>query len=195
MKTALIVTTVALLGAGGWWLASRDQADESQTTHTTDQSPRPTSTTTDHTEVFQKAFWKRPTANDKILHAERREWADAAGVQKWQWFIAVEPSPELVKYLREENAFMLSPSSTVPAVDRAPDWFRYDPQDVDVLMTSRGGLRLFFSKSKSLLLGTDAGGGFQPGAPEPITVTAPAPNPPTNSGRLPATPPPEPTTP
>lgn len=26
---------------------------------------------------------------------------------KWQWFIVVQPSPELVKYLRDDNAFGL----------------------------------------------------------------------------------------
>jgi hypothetical protein len=31
-------------------------------------------TLTDPTLVFQKAFWRRPESDDKILHAERREW-------------------------------------------------------------------------------------------------------------------------
>ncbi|MFT5191293.1 MAG: hypothetical protein ACI9DF_006049 [Verrucomicrobiales bacterium] len=46
-------------------------------------------------EVFQRAFWKRPTSEDKILHAERREWTGDDGQLQWHWFLVVELSPEL----------------------------------------------------------------------------------------------------
>jgi hypothetical protein len=147
----------------------------------------PTSTLRDPAEVFQKAFWKRPGVNDKILHAERREWADAEGVQRWQWFIVVEPSTELVKHLREDNAFGLDPAKAEPVNKDAPAWFVFKAGDVDVLGASRGKLRLIFSKSGNTLYATDAGGGFHHGAPEPArrpssgTVSV---------GRLPLTPPP-----
>ena len=60
--------------------------------------------------VFQRAFWRRPGAGDRILHAERRDWKDAgAAVQKWQWFVAVAPSPEFRRWLLEDNPFELAP--------------------------------------------------------------------------------------
>jgi hypothetical protein len=157
----------------------------------------PSTTLTDATAVFEKAFWKHPSSGDNTLHAERREWKDGNAVQKWQWFISVEPSPELLKYLRKDNAFQLSsvPSvSSIPSMPAgAPQWFTIDPADVEILQAPRTNLRLFFYKSKPLLLATDCGGGFQPGAPEmdpsvPGPQSAPA-------GRLPQTPPPNPSTP
>ena len=53
-------------------------------------------TNDDPQEVFQRAFWRRPTADERILHAERREWvSEEDGVRRWQWFLAVEPSGAL----------------------------------------------------------------------------------------------------
>lgn len=195
MKKLVIIGLAVAVGAGGWWLASPDRTNRSYTTHKSYNSPPPnppTSTLTDSTEVFQKAFWKRPTADDTILHAERREWADAEGVQRWQWFIAVEPSATLVKHLREDNAFSLAPAKSVPVVKDAPEWFAFPSSDVEILQAPRGEMCLFFSKTKRLLLATDSGGGFHPGA----TESAKPPPAPTAgqvvSGRLPKTPPPTP---
>lgn len=192
MKNLVIVGLAVGLGAGGWWLASPDRTDGARTTcppDTTHPPDPPTSTLTDSNEVFRKAFWKRPAANDKVLHAERREWADAAGVLKWQWFIAVEPSPELLEHLCGDNAFSLTPAATVPVIAGAPAWFGFQAADVEVMQAPHGNMRLIFSKTKRLLHATDAGGGFARG------VEAPA-NPPealsANPGRLPSTPPPSP---
>jgi hypothetical protein len=147
----------------------------------------PTSTLIDPVEVFQKAFWKRPTIGDNILHAERREWADSAGVKRWEWFIEVEPSPELVKYLREDNAFSLVPVATVSSVSDSPTWFQFKPEDVETLAGPQGKMQLFFSKSKPRLYATDGGGGFQPGVPE---AAPPRPSEKATNGRIPATSPP-----
>jgi hypothetical protein len=140
----------------------------------------------DPAEVFQRAFWQPPGAGDQILHAERREWTDAAGVKQWQWFLVVEPSPELVKYLREENAFGLVPASTVPEMTDAPAWFAVRPGEVDALRAPHGRLQLFFSKTQRLLYATSSGAGFAKGAPEPSQQVPQAPAP----GRLPTTLPP-----
>ncbi len=146
----------------------------------------PTTTVSDPVEVFQRAFWKRPTANDKILHAERREWAGQNGLRKWNWFVALEPSPELLTYLRIDNAFNLIPSTTVPPIDQPPAWFVINPAAVEILRAPNGGMCLFFSKTGNLRYATDAGGGFHPGAAE-----APKPLPgKVSAGRLPLTPPP-----
>ena len=151
----------------------------------------PTTTSTEPVEIFQKAFWKRPTANDKILHAERREWADAGGVKKWQWFIAVQPSPELVKHLREDNAFNLVHATAADPIEGGPSWFSFDSKGADILQSPLGGMRLIFSQTGNVLYATDSGGGFHAGAPE-----APRPLPATvATSRLPLTPPPNPTRP
>ena len=63
----------------------------------------------DPVKIFQRACWASPTSEDTILHAERREWSDAEGVLKWEWFLVVEPSPALLKRLRDDNVFGLVP--------------------------------------------------------------------------------------
>ena len=152
----------------------------------------PTLTNADPVDVFQKAFWKRPTEADKILHAERREWADAEGIKKWEWFLVVEPSPALMKHLKEDNAFSLSSSPTIAAAAQSPPWFRYEPEDFESLGSTARGMVLMFGKSENVLYATSHGGGFSPGAPEqPRGVPAAA----SNAGRLPPSPPPEPTKP
>ncbi|MFT4640024.1 MAG: hypothetical protein ACI8T1_003349 [Verrucomicrobiales bacterium] len=130
----------------------------------------------DAIEVFQRAFWKRPTPHDKILHAERREWSDSDGTEQWQWFIVVEPSPELLKHLREDNAFGLSVAGTAPIPSAAPSWFTFEQDDVDILQAPRGNMRLFFSKAKDLLYATDTGGVFRPGVSEPALSQQPDPS-------------------
>ncbi|MES2709910.1 MAG: hypothetical protein V4726_25155 [Verrucomicrobiota bacterium] len=155
----------------------------------------PDSIGTDPATVFQKAFWRRPTPQDRILHAERREWTDGDGLSKWQWFLAVEPSPELVKYLREDNAFGLIPagSGSAGAVSRAPAWFPEKTDGFDILQNAAGTMTLLFSKTANQLYATDSGGGFRPA----IAVSAPPPRPAARPatparGRLPLTPPPNP---
>lgn len=190
MKVAAAIAAVVILGLLGWYLASPkpDGSDLSDKSDLSDRPP-PTTTLTDGVDVFQKAFWKRPTPNDQILHAERREWADGNGVKKWQWFIVVKPSPELVKHLRDDNAFGLGKAPAAAPGDDAPDWFQFDPAEVDVLQSASGGMKLAFGKDGKVLYATDSGGGFRPGAPTPIPAAAPETPP---SGRLPTTPPPKP---
>ena len=140
-------------------------------------------------DVFRRAFWRRPAPEDKILHAERREWTEDAnaGISRWQWFLAVEPGPELVKWLRGDNAFGLRPAVAVEA-PRPPAWFPRDTRDFTIFAgRSPGGLTLLFSPDNRTLYATAAGKGFAPGAPEPskpAIATVPS-----SAGRLPATPP------
>jgi len=148
----------------------------------------PTLTLTDAEEIFKKAFWRRPAPADQIQHAERHEWRDADGLERWQWFLVVSASPELIKYLRDDNAFGLVPASAAPVVSEAPAWFRFKPEDVAVLQASHAGLRLMFSKSDNTLYATDSGRGFTKGAPEPPPATQGDQSP----GRIPSSPPPKP---
>ena len=180
MVVLLVGLEIALIPRGG-----------PQKTSLTIAKPKvdpPSSTQVDPVEIFQKAFWKRPTAEDKIHHAERREWADAGGVKKWQWFIVVEPSPELLKHLRDDNAFALKPATDLPAIRDAPDWFSFDPGSVEIMTSPNNHtMSLLFSKTKRLLHATGAGGGFHAGVAEPDSPQTEAPS---TNGRLPLTRPP-----
>ncbi len=148
----------------------------------------PTLTLNDAEEIFKKAFWRRPSPADQIQHAERHEWRDADGLVRWQWFLVVSASPELIKYLRDDNAFGLVPTSAVPVISEAPAWFRFNPEDFTVLQARHAGMRLMFSKSDNTLYATDSGRGFTKGAPEPPPATQGAQAP----GRIPSSPPPRP---
>ena len=148
----------------------------------------PTLTLNDAEEIFKKAFWRRPSPADQIQQAERHEWRDADGLERWQWFLVVSASPELIKYLRDDNAFGLVPASAAPVVSEAPAWFRFKPDDFAVLQASHAGMRLMFSKSDNTLYATDSGRGFTKGAPEPPPATQGAQTP----GRIPSSPPPRP---
>lgn len=147
----------------------------------------PTDTVTDSERIFERAFWRRPGNDDHIQHAERHEWRDADGLERWQWFLVVSASTELIQYLRDDNAFGLVPASSAPVVSEAPGWFRFKPEDFTVLRASHGGMCLMFSKSDNTLYATDSGRGFTKGAPEPPPTAQGAQSP----GRIPSTPPPK----
>ena len=123
---------------------------------------------TDPTLVFQKAFWLRPAGDDKILHAERREWSEQGkDVREWQWFIAVQPSPGLSEWL-QTNPFSLSPSTEPLEYKEAaakPDWFPNDFSGFEILKAPQGRLILIFSAEKNLLYAMDSGAGFAPPTP------------------------------
>jgi hypothetical protein len=147
----------------------------------------PTNTLTDSEEIFKRAFWRRPGADDRILHAERHEWRDTEGLQRWQWFLVVIASPELIKYLRDDNAFGLVPASAARVLSESPAWFSSKPEDVTVMQSSHAGMCLMFSKSDNTLYATDSGRGFTKGAPESPPPTQGAQTP----GRIPTSPPPK----
>lgn len=191
MKLLILIAAILILAAFGWYLASpmSDRSNHSDRSDQTDHYQKPTATLTDPTVVFERAFWKHLSADDHILHAERREWSSGDGVKKWQWFIAVQPSPQLVKYLRDDNAFNLAPATAPSAGEDAPEWFRFAPAEVEAFTAPAGSMALAFSKAGNVLYATDSGTGFRPGAaepaPAPIVQTEP-------SGRLPKTSPPKP---
>jgi hypothetical protein len=146
----------------------------------------PTNTVTDSEEIFKRAFWRRPGKDDEILHAERHEWRDGDGLQRWQWFLVVKASPQLIKDLRDDNAFGLVPGAAGTLNPEAPSWFVFKPDEFSIFQSPHAGMRLIFSKTDNVLYATDSGRGFTKGAPEPAKQAAP----PTASGRLPTTPPP-----
>ena len=159
----------------GWQMSagrSSEAAPEAGTSVVGGSEP-PTKTVTDTVEIFKRAFWRRPAPEDEILHAERQEWSDAEGLQRWRWFLVVKASPALVKNLREENAFGLLPSEPVPPPGDAPGWFAFQAGDFELLQSPDRSMRLFFSKSDNTLYATPA-------------QTTPT------TGRLPTTSPPNP---
>lgn len=145
----------------------------------------PSAVKIDPAEVFRRAFWQLPGEGDKILHAERREWSDADGIKRWQWFLVVEPSPELVKYLRTDNAFGLMPIPSAPEIENMPDWFIAGSAEFDVLKAPNGNMTLFFHQTKSLLHATSSGTGFRPSVTSPTQPTPSEPDQQPTSGRLP----------
>ncbi|GAA5122096.1 hypothetical protein JIN84_01590 [Luteolibacter yonseiensis] len=194
MKAALSISAVVCVTAAAvfLWRAGESAPPVSRSpVPAPSRGPAPTSVNADPADVFQRAFWKRPTGEDRIEAAERREWADADGVNRWQWFIKLKPSAALVKHLREDNAFDLRPSGEIPVSDGAPSWFSFKRGEVEVLEAPRGHMRLVFSKDGKVLLATDSGGGFQQGVSH-TPQSAPAPVPDTVQGRLPVTSPPKP---
>ena len=180
-----LITLLSLAGIG-WlgWRAGSDQKDTpSAASAVTWKGEPPTLTVTDAGKIFERAFWRQPAAEDKILHAERREWRDKDGLQRWQWFLVVSASPGLITYLREENAFGLLASPAVPVISDAPAWFLFNPEDVSTMSAPQASMGLMFSKKDNTLYAAASGRGFTKGAPEPAKPLPQASTP----GRLPTT--------
>ena len=119
--------------------------------------------------VFQRAFWRRPASDDRIVHAERVEWVEGADkVDRWSWFVVVEPGDAFRTWLLQENPFSLAPvAGAVPARSAAaPAWF---PSDAELARCTQyrargGGLTVFVDPAKNRFYATDSGRGFAPPA-------------------------------
>jgi hypothetical protein len=191
MKQFLFIFVPLLAAFIGWlaWDAGSDIGESRDApVAVTWDGAAPTLTMADSDEIFKKAFWRRSSSDDEILHAERYEWSDEEGLLRWQWFLVVKASPGLITYLRDDNAFGLVPASKKVRLGQAPAWFDFDPEDVNTLQAPLGGMSLFFSKTSNILYATAFGRGFTKGAPEPAPAVQGAPAP----GRIPNTPPPRP---
>ena len=127
-------------------------------------------------EIFRRAFWRQPTAQDRILHAERREMtiatthtnAGSRDVQSWQWFLALHPGADLLRTLRDPDTFGLVPTATPrswsgPAPEPLPDWFpSASAPGFEILQAPAGRLTLLYRAADNTLFATDAGAGFTP---------------------------------
>ncbi len=176
LSRKIILATVVASSAFGWLEARRLHSMESaaapaKRSHIAWRQGAPTHTLTDSAEIFKRAFWRRPGSDDQILHAERHEWRDGEGLQRWQWFLVVKASPELIKDLRDDNAFGLVPDSSGPNNPEAPDWFTFKPAEFSIFQSPQSGMRLMFSKIDNTLYATDSGRGFTKGAMEPAKPT------------------------
>ena len=189
--TLLLIPVIALGGWIGWQLfSSSSEPMATSSSETKSKMLRPDVVISDQLKVFKRAFWRTPSANDEILYAEQREWLDDQGVTKWQWFIAVRASPELRKYLKDDNAFGLVQGSSAPPLKGKPHWFSFDPSKVTTLNSQRGKMQLVFDNGSSTIYACDEGGGLQRGAAEQAPIILK--DPPVNSGRLPNSSPPKP---
>ena len=192
-KSSALIAVTAVAAAGLAWGLLRPNA----TPPALPEQPAPkaavveppTKTLTDGPALFRRAFWKKATDADKILHAERREWGEGEGLKKWQWFLVVEPSAELLKYLRDPNTYGLSPAPDLAAVEGTPDWFTFNAADFETMRVSTGNMRISFHRTKPLIYANDFGSGFTAGAKEAAAKPA-LPAAPELAGRLPLTSPP-----
>ncbi len=185
----LLIPALALLSWLGWrQLGAEKSQPPKQVPSVAWAGAPPDRVVMDPELVFQRAFWRSPAAADEIVHAERYEWHDAEGVTKWHWFIELKPSPELIKYLRDDNAFGLTRTSSVTWSDERPAWFNFNSTPAMVMHSVQTKLQLIFMAAENTLYATDSGAGTRRGAPEPAKPTPAAPVP----GRLPTTPPPSP---
>jgi hypothetical protein len=194
MKRLIVIVAVLaallFLWLGWHWLDGRRKPPVDQPSVAVSKIDPPTKVENDPVKIFQRAFWASPTSEDKILHAERREWSNAEGVRKWQWFLVVEPSAPLLKRLRDDNAFGLAPAGSAADIADAPKWFAFDSNESVVMKSPHSEMQLIFSMDGKVLHATDSGLGFRPGAPEPVKQTPPSSAP--APGRLPTTLPPTP---
>ena len=185
-----VLATLLFLWLGWHWLDQSHKPPVDQPPVAVSKIDPPTKVESDPVKIFQRAFWANPTSEDKILHAERREWSNAERVRKWQWFLVVEPSAPLLKRLRDDNTFGLVLGGSTTDIADAPKWFAFDANESVVMKSPSSEMQLIFSKDGKILHATDSGLGFRPGAPEPVKQALPSSAP--ASGRLPTTPPPTP---
>jgi len=175
MKALLIATIALALGALGYFfLAPPPQASPEPRAETGPTAGKPApveekltlQTSADAAEVFRRAFWREPAPEDRILHAERREWvSEEDGVRRWQWFLAVKAGVDLDQWLREQNPFSLvkreRPSPSAADAVR-PAWFPAggDLAGFEVQQAADGGMVLIFDPTTKTLFATDVGHGF-----------------------------------
>jgi hypothetical protein len=125
--------------------------------------PAPSTTsTTDHAEVFRRAFWRQPSTADHILQADRRVDPDDGS---WQWFIQLHPSPELLAALRDPENLGLLPTTSPRALSDAgdiPDWFSPAalPIDFEILQSPATALTVLYRAADNTLFATDHGPAF-----------------------------------
>lgn len=136
----------------------------------------------DKTKIFQQAFWRKPDEDDRIIHAERREWIEGTAVKGWQWFLVLKPSEELVEELRVKNRFNLHEEhSGLRTWENAPEWFWPQLAGSTILSSGDGEMSLIFQGEE--LFATGTGGGFRSGSEAPLPKRQPSPE--EQSGRLP----------
>jgi hypothetical protein len=124
----------------------------------------------DPAEIFRRAFWRHPAATDRIIRGARFEWKASDGsLERWQWFLELNPGPDLLGFLRDPENFGLIPAPTgnmtrggAEAPGSAPAWFTpaRSAAGFEVLQNPQGGLTLHYRAADNTLFATDTGHGF-----------------------------------
>lgn len=168
MRRIAFPAAIALLAASvGLWFFTRGGPAPAPVEPPAAAFPAPDVEVNDGAEVFRKAFWKQPFPSDRIIHAIRREWLDEEAVSRWDWFLEVEPSPEIIRHLREDNAFGLIRAASAEIPAEAPAWFTRETAGSQIFTSAGGGMQLIFTAGDTRLFANGSGGGFRRGVPEP----------------------------
>ena len=114
--------------------------------------------------VFARALWRRPQPEDVIKNAERREWSDAEGVTRWDWFLEVQPGPALRTWL-DTNPFSLhkseSPTPAIPPAEALrPEWFPKEATGFEVFVSSSSSFLMLLDPATQKIYLSDSGGGL-----------------------------------
>jgi hypothetical protein len=114
--------------------------------------------------VFARALWRRPQPEDVIKNAERREWSDAEGVTRWDWFLEVQPGPALRTWL-DTNPFSLhkseSPTPAIPPAEAPrPEWFPKEATGFEVFVSSSSSFLMLLDPATQKIYLSDSGGGL-----------------------------------
>ncbi|MDP0490611.1 MAG: hypothetical protein Q7Q71_06140 [Verrucomicrobiota bacterium JB023] len=134
----------------------------------------------DGEEIFKRAFWRRPSDDDEIIRAERREWLSGGEVERWEWYLQFRPGDELGEMLFGRNEFRLSPTAQEDhSVAHGPDWFTPGAGEV-ALAAEDGSMTLVRDGQTVFAMG--AGGGFSSGHELSPSTVQPVPP---SQGRLP----------
>ena len=115
-------------------------------------------------EVFRRALWRRPQEDDVIQNAERREWSDAEGVTRWEWFLVVKPGPALDAWL-QTNPFSLQkverPREGGPgSSSEAPEWFPKEFPGKEIFQSNVGNFLLVREAADGRVFLADSGRGL-----------------------------------
>ncbi|MET0263334.1 MAG: hypothetical protein ABW223_10585 [Rariglobus sp.] len=165
--TSLLVIVVGVILAIALWPRPADKPAAAEPTSVLSSPAH----TLPPEEIFRRAFWRQPAVDDRILHGERRETLAETGksVARWQWFLALRPSRELLRSLRNPETFGLLPVKTGGPIRHwpvepqpAPAWFPAIESafDFEVLQSPESGLTVLYNPKKNLLFATDSGSGF-----------------------------------
>jgi len=119
-------------------------------------------------DVFRRAFWRHPQADDKIVEAVRTESSGADGVSRWVWFMKIHPSAALLRDLRDPATFGLVATarpSALPEEISRPVWFPVARAGtgMEVLQHPTQPLTLQYHAEDNLLYASDHGRGFSKG--------------------------------
>jgi hypothetical protein len=116
-------------------------------------------------DVFRRAFWRHPQADDKIVEAVRTESSGADGVNRWVWFMKIHPGAALLRDLRDPATFGLISTnrpSPLPEEISRPAWFpaARSGTGMEILQHPTQPLTLLYHAEDNLLYASDHGRGF-----------------------------------